>query len=62
MQGTETGRGLFGAFSFAFWKLVLTRGRPGSGPVLAWAEPSPTEGERSEDGSWPRRKLLSEGR
>lgn len=62
MQGAETGRGLVGAFSFAFWKLVLTRGQPGCGPVLAWAEPSPTEGGRSEGGSWPRRKRLSEGR
>lgn len=39
MQGAETGRVLLGAFSFDFGKLVLTRGRPGPGPVLAWAEP-----------------------
>lgn len=41
MQGAETGRVLLGAFSFDFGKLVLTRGRPGSGPAPAWAEPSP---------------------
>lgn len=41
MRGAEMGRVLFGAFSFDFGKRVLTRGRPGSGPILAWAEPSP---------------------